>query len=152
MVARPLVDGWRSVGYNVPAPETRMRLAVLAAHLCATVHLPESLADAYLLRAAIDLSVRDEYAEILRVYEPFADRVAVLEEFSMTQSGGEAFLVSDDLDARVLAMAGEISRLDRDALRLRNAADVAPSSFRGLRRLRVRAMRVECLAVLSDSE
>ncbi|MEI6511639.1 MAG: hypothetical protein WCO25_06440 [Candidatus Uhrbacteria bacterium] len=129
-----------------------MRLAVLTAHLCAAVHSPENLADAYRLRAAIDLSVRDEYEEILRVYGPFADSVAVLEEFSMTQSGGEAFLVSDELDARVLAIAGEISRLDRDVLRLRNAADVAPSSFRGLRRLRVRAMRAECLAVLGDSE
>ncbi len=129
-----------------------MRLAVLAAHLCAAVHSPENLADAYRLRAAIDLSVRDEYAEILRAYEPFADRVAVLEEFSMTQSGDEAFFISDDLDARILAMAEEAARLDREAYRLQNAADVAPSGFRGLRRLRVRAMRAECLAVLNGFE
>lgn len=129
-----------------------MRFALVAAHLCAAVHSPETMAEAYRFQVAIDLTVRDEYAGILRAYEPFADKVSVLEEFSMSQSGDDAFFVSADLDARALAIADEIARLDRDASRLLNAANVVPSSYRGLRRLRVRAMRAECLAVLTGFE
>ncbi|MEI6511346.1 MAG: hypothetical protein WCO25_04890 [Candidatus Uhrbacteria bacterium] len=129
-----------------------MRLAIVASHLCLTVRSPEILADAYRFQATADLTVRDEYAAIAEAYEPFADRIAVLEEFSAFQSGDEAFLVSADLDARALAMGEASARLDRDASRLLNAANVAPSSFRGLRRFLVHDMRTECLAVLSDSE
>lgn len=129
-----------------------MLFSIFAARLCATVHSPETLADAYRFQAATDLSFRDEYAEILRAYEPIAERVAVLEEFSMGDSGDAAFLASDELDARAVTIADEVARLNRDAYRLLNATAVAPTSFRGIRRLRVRAMRAECLAVLSDSE
>jgi len=129
-----------------------MRLAVVASHLCLTVRSPENLADVYRFQAAADLTIRDEYIAIAEAYEPFANKVAVLEEFSLSQSGDEAFLVSADLDARAFAISEESARLDRDANRLLNAANVAPSSFRGLRRFLVHAMRAECLAVLSDSE
>lgn len=129
-----------------------MRLAVVASHLCLTVRSPESLADAYRFQAAVDLTFRDEYSAIVELYEPFADGVAVLEEFSMSQSGDDAFFASADLDARALSMSDEVARLDRDASRLLNAANVVPSSYRGLRRLRVHAMRAECLAVLNGFE
>ena len=129
-----------------------MHTFLAVAQFCAFVRSPETLVDIYLAQARVTEAFSKEYATAVSAYEPFANGIAVLEEFSMTQSGDDAFFLSDELDARADAMDSEAARLDRGASRLRRIAAEVPSRYSGLRRFRVRAMRAECLAVLSESE
>lgn len=122
-----------------------------AAQLCATVRTSTDLADVYRVRAAHNRLAIDAYAEIADVYEPFAEEVAVLEGLATSFATIESALVSESLDARLLWMAEESIRLDAEADGLLRAADEVPRRYRGLRALRVRAMRRECVDVLLPS-
>lgn len=129
-----------------------MRLALAAARLCAAVRSPEDLADAYRFQAAADMFVRDEYVALADLYEPFANRVAVIEEFAAGQANVEALAVSADLDERSFWFRAEAERLEVESGQLFSRADAVAPRYRWLGRLRVRAMRAECLAVLLPSE
>lgn len=119
--------------------------------LCAAVRSPRDLADAYRVQAALNWLVIDAYVELTGAYDPFANEVAVIEEFAGSYATVEPYLVSDALDARSLWMAEESVRLAVESDDLLRAADEVPRRYRGLRALNVRALRRECLDVLLPS-
>lgn len=118
------------------------------AQICAAVHSPRDLSEAYRVRASLNWLVIERYVELADAYEPFANDVAVVEEFAVGYADLDAYAVSDMLDARALWMREESVRLAVEAGDVLAAADEVPRRYRGFRAFNVRAMRRECVDVL----
>lgn len=121
------------------------------AQICAAVHSSRDLAEAYRVRASLNWLVIERYVELADAYEPFANDVAVVEEFASSYTNTEPLAVSDALDTRSLWMREESVRLAVEADDLLRAADEVPHRYHGLRSLNVRAMRRECVDLLLPS-
>lgn len=121
---------------------------IAVTQLCGAVRSPRDLADAYRVQAALNWLVIEKYVELTETYDPFANEVAVVEEFASSYVDIEPYLVSEKLDARSLWMAEESVRLAIEADDLLMAAADVPRRYRGLRALNVRAMRRECVDTL----
>lgn len=118
--------------------------------LCSALQSPYDLTRAYMLEAALRQRDAEEYRQLADTYEPFANDIAVLEEFAARQGGIEAYGVSASLDERAAWLRDESERLDVEADYLLHRADGVRAHYRGFAKLRVRAMRRECLSVLTS--
>lgn len=136
---------------NPHVPEVPMHVILAATRLCAALRVPDDLEDAYLHQASLVLLASAEYRRLADTYAPFANDVAVLEEFAARHGSMEAFGTSAALDDRAAWLREESERLDAAGDLLLHRADGVSSHYRGLAKLRVRAMRRECLSVLTPS-
>jgi hypothetical protein len=122
------------------------------AALCNDVRRPDDLERLYREQAMVLTLRRDELTRLADIYDPFANRVAVLEEFYVGILEPEAMLASQELADRSLEMRDQAGVVAGEAEDLVRLADTLHDRYPRPRLYLKRALRAECLAVLAPSK